>query len=385
MLVADSYGRVWPYAISMFLIGAFVLASAFSPSFPVLVVLRGMGAISVGGILGLIYPMLMEFLPISRRGQTGVLVMATQSIGGCITAGLAWWLIPTYPVNGWRYLVIATAIFSFAAFAFRLFFYVESPRFQVTKYRPEAAWRTFSLMASMNCRSLSDLVEKQDFMLHFKNNRMSPKTSIDLLKSFLTIFSRRYFFHTLPLLVTHMTAVSSYVGMTLFLPDLLKSLKVNPYSVTLIGYVAQIPGVLLMSIITEWPWFGRLNSLRLFFALSVIFFFLFAFIQNSITIPVFTVFLYFSLSPTLGLLQTYMSECYPTEICAMALAFFDIFNAICNIFIPFCGGYLTDLTPTYPWISSVVWGSVVAVGLVSSLLLRIETRGKNLSESFVGR
>ena len=112
---------------------------------------------------------------------------------------------------------------------------------------------------------------------------MGPKTSIDLIKSFLMIFSRRYVFHTIPLLVTHMTAVSSYVGMTLFLPDLLKSLNVNPYSVTLIGYVAQIPGVLLMSIITEWPWFGRLNSLRLFFALSVIFFFLFAVIQNSIT------------------------------------------------------------------------------------------------------
>ena len=382
MLVADSYGRVWPYAISMFLIGAFVLASAFSPSFPVLVVLRGMGAISVGGILGLIYPMLMEFLPISRRGQTGVLVMATQSLGGCITAGLAWWLIPTYPVNGWRYLVVATAILSFAAFAFRLFFYVESPRFQVTKHRPEAAWKTFSLMASMNCHSLSDLVEKQDFMLHFKHDRMGPKTSIELLKSFLMIFSRKYVFHTIPLLFTHMTAVTSYVGMTLFLPDLLKSLNVNPYSVTLIGNVAQIPGVLLMSIIIEWPWFGRLNSLRLFFALSVIFFFLFAFIQNSITIPVFTVFLYFSLSPTLGLLQTYTSECYPTEIRAMALAFFDIFNAVCNIFVPFCGGYLADLTPTYPWISSVVWGSVVVVGLVFSLLLWRETRGKNLNESF---
>ena len=186
----------------------FILASAFSPSFPVLVVLRGMGAVSVGGILGLIYPMLMEFLPISRRGQTGVLVTATQSIGGCITAGLAWWLIPTYPVNGWRYLVIATAILSFVAFAFRLFLYVESPRFQVTKYRLEAAWKTFSLMASMNCQSLSDLVEKQDFMLHFKHDKMGSKSSIDLLKSFPKIFSQRHVFHTIPLLVTQMTAVS---------------------------------------------------------------------------------------------------------------------------------------------------------------------------------
>ena len=126
--LSDMYGRVWPYAISMFFIGLFVLASAFSPSFPVLVAMRGLAGFSVGGILGLVYPMMIEFLPIKNRGQAGVLLMAAESLGGCFTAGLAWWLIPTYPVNGWRYLVIATAILSLIACAFRLIFYARIRR-----------------------------------------------------------------------------------------------------------------------------------------------------------------------------------------------------------------------------------------------------------------
>ena len=61
-------------------------------------------------------------------------------------------------------------------------------------------------------------------MLQFKHDKIGLKSSIDLLKSFLKIFSQRHVFHTIPLLVTQTTAVSSYVGMTLFLPNLLKSL-----------------------------------------------------------------------------------------------------------------------------------------------------------------
>ena len=377
--LTDMYGRVWPYAISMFSIGVFVLASAFSPSFPVLVVMRALAGFSVGGILGLVYPMLIEFLPIKNRGQAGVLLMAAESLGGCITAGLAWWLIPTYPTNGWRYLVIATAILSFVSCAFRLIFYVESPRFQITKNRPAAAWKTFSTMARINCVSLSDLADKEEFMYYCKTNQ---KTTKHLLNDFVKIFGRRHVVHTLALVTVYTSVFSSYIGMTMFLPGLLQSLKVNPFSGAFIGLAAQIPGVLLVSIITEWPWFGRLNTLRLFLILSATFFFLFAFIQNSLTIPLFTVFLYFSLSPMIALLHTYSSEYYPTKIRAMALSFLDIFVAIFNIWIPFCSGYLLDITPRYPWISPVVWGSMVVIGLLASLALRKETRGEDLNEVF---
>ena len=385
---ADTYGRVWPYAICMCLLGTFLLASAFSPSFWVLVILRAIGALSVGGYLAVIYPMLVEFLPINKRGKAGVLLMIATAVGGCITTGLAWWLIPTYSTNGWRYLVIVTALLAFTASAFRLLFYVESPRFLIVKNKTDAAWRTFSLMARVNCMTLNNLVEKEKFMEHVKAEKIqaSQKTFVQHIQSFLMIFKSGRAIHTLSLLIAHISVFSTYMGMTLYQPELLQELNVDPYLTVLIGVASQVPGALLMSIIMEWPTFGRLNSLRMFMVLSIIFFFLFAFVQNSVTIPLFTVFLYFSLAPTLSLLHTYTAECYPTEIRAMALSFFDVFGVdLCAIVVPFLGGYLTDLAKNISWISPVVWGSVLALGLLVSLLLRKETRGETLRESFTDK
>ena len=385
--LTDMYGRVWPYATSMLIVGACVMASAFSPSFPVLVVLRALGAIGVGGILGMIYPMFVEFLPLKNRGQAGVLLMLSSTAGNCIAAGLAWWLIPTYPINGWRYLVFATSLPSFLVFCFRLVFYVESPRFLVSKNKMDAAWNTFTIMARINCKNLNSFMDKEEFCKLTKETGLGPeqKNPLHLWKTFVKIFSKRHIKHTVCLLMVHVAMFMSYIGTTLFLPTLLKNLGVDPYSGAFIGFSAQVPGVLLMAIITEWPWFGRLNSLRVFAVMAAIFFFLLAFLQNEVTIPLFTVFLYFSLSPTLSLLHTYTAECYPTEIRAMALSVFDIAISLSNIWVSFCGGYLTDLSPTYPWLFSTVWGSLVTFGFVASLALNRETRGRNLQESFGDR
>ena len=119
-------------------------------------------------------------------------------------------------------------------------------------------------------------------MYHSKTNQKSTSH----LNDFAKIFGRHHVVHTLALVILYSTVYTSYMGLTIFLPGLLQSLKVNPFSGAFIGLTAQIPGVLLASIITEWPWFGRLNSLRLFLLLSAVFFFLFAwFIQISPSIP----------------------------------------------------------------------------------------------------
>ena len=88
--LSDHYGRVWPYALSVGITGVFVLTSAFSPSFVVFVVLRGLASFGAGGILDVPYPTLIEFLPVSTRGSLGVLIGFVQAIGCCMTGGLAW-------------------------------------------------------------------------------------------------------------------------------------------------------------------------------------------------------------------------------------------------------------------------------------------------------
>ena len=65
--LTDYYGRVWPYVLAMTVIGVFGLADSFSPSFSVLIILRGLASLGVGGIAVVALPMFVEFLPRKKQ------------------------------------------------------------------------------------------------------------------------------------------------------------------------------------------------------------------------------------------------------------------------------------------------------------------------------
>lgn len=379
--LADTYGRVWPYALSMFLTAAFVLASAFSPSFYVLVALRGLASVSVGAIPGLVYPMLLEFLPVKRRGPTGVLLMFVQTIGSCVTAGLAWWLIPIYHENSWRYFIIVSAVPSFFVVAYRLLFFFQSPRYLIGKGKIRAAWKTFTAMAWFNCKKIENYLHEEEFVQSVTMQRVVRQRHY--WKRLLRMFRQGYFCHTLCLTAVYVALQMASIGSSLFLPVILKNLQIDPYFGMFIAYAAQVPGIFLMAIVIEWPWFGRLNSLRVFTIMTAIFFFLFAFIQTPVTVPLFTMLFSFCLSPLLSLAHIYVAESYPTEIRAMAVSFYSACGSLSNIWVPFCSAYLASLSLTYPWLFPTVWGAVTVFAFTVSLGLRRETRGQRLEDTFM--
>ena len=65
-----------------------------------LVTLRAIASIAVEGAVVVMSPTLLEFLPVRNRGKVMVLVLLIEAVGSCVTGGLAWWLIPTYPKKG---------------------------------------------------------------------------------------------------------------------------------------------------------------------------------------------------------------------------------------------------------------------------------------------
>ena len=333
-VLTDSYGRVWPYAVSVLLVAMFVFASAFSPSFTVMIILRFLGAIGVGGLLAVVYPMFVEFLPVRNRGQAGVLLMFVQTVGSCVTVGLAWWLFSSYPQNGWRYLVMATSLLSFMIFVYRVFFFFQSPRFLISKGRFDEAWKVIGTMAKFNCKDLNGYISREQFMQSVSMDT-SAFQNRPLWRQFIRVFDRKHFVDTICLMFVYSDIKIAYLGITMFLPTLLQHLNVDPYFGALVGFAAQMPGILLVVIIIEWPWFGRLNTFRLFMSGSAIFFFLFAFVQNKLTIPIFTVFLYFFLCPTIPLVHTYTAELYPTEIRTLVLALVNASESIATIWVPF--------------------------------------------------
>ena len=377
--MSDHFGRVWPYALSLLNIGIFGLASAFSPTFATLVVLRALTSFAVSVVASTTVTTLIEFLPVRNRGKVIVLAKLTESLGSCICAGLAWWLIPTYKL-GWRYLIVAASIPIFLATIFRLVFHLQSPRYLIARGRFKEARTVFSQMARINGKHLSDFLPNE---VQFKELVVieTPKSSTlwQTLHNFSAMFKSPYLTRTLLIGIVYVIQGMSSYGASLFLPNILNQLKVSPYFTSFVGYLGQFPGILLMSIIVEWPRVGRLNSLRFFTFLTVVSFFLFAFVQNTVSIPVFTILIYFSTIPIDALFNVYIAECYPTSIRALSLTFFNITLSFSEIFIPFVSGYVTKVSIS--WLYPVVWAGLFSVQFIILLFFRFETREIKLTDT----
>ena len=378
--LGDHYGRVWPNALSLLNVGVASLASAFSPNFPTLVVLRCLASVGVTGAAIMVFPTLIEFLPVRNRGKVSILVVVIQTIGSCSGAGLAWWLVPTYKDDGWRYFIVALSIPILFAAVYRIVFRLQSPRFLLAKKRFKEAWKVLSLMATINRKQLGDLIpEDAEFEEIILLEAQANQSFWQTIRNFRTLFTSTYLRRTILIGLIFAIANSSYYGSTMFLPSVLNDLTHKPYFNAFVGFLGPIPGVLLMSIIVEWRHVGRLNSLRFFSLLTVMSFLLFAFIQTEVTIPVFTILIYFSAAPMITLLYIYISECYPTSIRIFAISFFNNISAIAVTFIPFLSGYVS--TVSIPWLYPVVWAGLYGFQFLLALFLNFETLGIELIDT----
>lgn len=381
--LSDRFGRWWPYALCVGWMGTFSIASAFANSFPLMIGLRCCASLAIGGIAGFTFPTVIEFLPVKSRGSVSVLNMLMDALGVSLSCGLAWWLIPAYPGDGWRYYIIATALPTFGVALFRLCLYVESPRFLIANGKLERAWKVFNIIAKVNRRKLTDFISHDTFKRALalttlggsEGNQKQPSILVQLSK----IFYPSHLRLTLPLSMIMITQSFGFLSSSLFLADFLKGVNTSKYFTIFVIQLARIPGSLLLSIIVEWPKVGRLNSLRLFSSLGIIFFLLLTFIQNTIAIPLLLIFIYFSISPIRGLLYTYISEAYPTSIRSVTVSYFYILEALTYMCGSFAGSKAANVSQH--WVFPAVFTAVYFVQLCISFLLTYETGGKNLKDT----
>ena len=379
--LCDSYGRVWPYSLALFHLGIAGFASAFSPNFTVFVTLRGVTSLALPAASGILFTTFVEFLPVKNRGKIMVLVLVVQSLGTCVTGGLAWWLIPTYVEKGWRYLIIATTIPQLIGGAYRLFiFTLQSPRFLMSKGRFEEARKVFETMAQLNRKTLDDLIPRGVALESVvKVDAERKSVCFQFWLSLCVMFRPPYLLVTILISIIYVISTVTYFCSSIFLLKVLGQFGTDPYFASFFGYLGQIPGILLMSIIVEWHGVGRVNSLRFFTLITVGSFLLFAFIRNVVATPVLTIFLYFGMVPQISLLFTYMSEVYPTTIRTTAITFFNSLSACFDIAVPYFSGYLADVRPH--WLYPTVWAGFYFLQFVVSLFLQHETFGRHLLDT----
>ena len=109
-LLGDRFGRRIPLMIDIVFYSLMELLTAFSPSYFIFLVFRGLYGIGMGGEWGLGASLAMESLPARARGFASGILQQGYSFG-FLLAAVIYWLV--YPHFGWRALFVVGALPAF--------------------------------------------------------------------------------------------------------------------------------------------------------------------------------------------------------------------------------------------------------------------------------
>jgi SHS family lactate transporter-like MFS transporter len=106
-LIADRYGRRGPLMINIVLYSVLELLSGFAPSFTVLLILRALYGVAMGGEWGLGAALALESMPAEARGFFSGLLQEGYATG-YLLAAVAFFFV--YPHFGWRGMFFVGAL-----------------------------------------------------------------------------------------------------------------------------------------------------------------------------------------------------------------------------------------------------------------------------------
>ena len=134
-VLGDRIGRRYCYQINLAIFGIASLAAAFSPNIYVLIALRFLMGVGLGGELVLGFATLSEFVPPSKRGRL-VAFLSFIAQSALFVAGVcALWIIPNL---GWRWMFGIAGVAAIIIWAMRKSM-PESPRWLASKGRFDEA------------------------------------------------------------------------------------------------------------------------------------------------------------------------------------------------------------------------------------------------------
>jgi putative MFS transporter len=100
-VLGDRFGRRFSYQFNLLLFGGASLAAAFAPNMTVLIALRFLMGIGLGGEIVIGYSTLSEFMPRAVRGRAVAILSAITNTAVVATGFGGLWIIPSF---GWHYM-----------------------------------------------------------------------------------------------------------------------------------------------------------------------------------------------------------------------------------------------------------------------------------------
>lgn len=359
--LADRIGRRRVLIVTVACDALFGTLSVFAPDFTILLVLRFLTGVAVGGTLPVDYAMMAEFLPARNRGRWLVMLEGFWAVGTLIVALVAWAVSLAGVADGWRYIFAATAIPALLGIGLR-FLVPESPLYllRLGKMREAKAVLDRILVANGKAPLVADAP------------LVSPPSTGQP-----GIFGADLRRRSLLILVVWFLVSVSYYGVFTWLPPKLAGEGfgfVRGYGFLVFLALAQIPGYALAAYGVE-KW-GRRPTLTGFCLLSALGCLLFVVAGTGALIGASLLIMSFALLGTWGALYAFTPELYPTASRATGMGTAGAVARLGGLLAPSLTGLVVE--QSFGLAIGIFAGLLVAAA-VAALLIDAETRQASLA------
>ncbi len=367
-MASDRWGRRSVITFTLVLYGLASAMSGIAPNFTLLLVLRFLTGLGLGGELPAASTLVSEFSPAKVRGRMVVLLESFWAWGWIAAALIAYLLIPVY---GWRIGFFLGGIPAlYAAYLRRSI--PESPLYLEQKGHFQEANEIVSIME----KQAGVVSNKATVANKVKNEKKNNVTLLEL-------WSKGYIRRTLVLWILWLGINFGYYGFVLWIPTLLvgKGFSlVRGFEFTLIMSIAQLPGYYSSAYLIER--IGRKFVLVTYLSGTALSSYLFSQAASVTNVLVFGCLLYFFSLGAWGAVYAYTPEVYPTRVRGSGVGWAAAVGRIGSIAAPYIVGLVYQSKGkqagfTYVFTMITIVFAVVAVVIA---LAGVETKGRTLNE-----
>eukprot|EP01112_Ceratiomyxa_fruticulosa_P005765 TRINITY_DN1660_c0_g1_i2.p1 TRINITY_DN1660_c0_g1~~TRINITY_DN1660_c0_g1_i2.p1 ORF type:complete len:469 (-),score=75.92 TRINITY_DN1660_c0_g1_i2:102-1508(-) len=366
-ILGDIIGRKPSFLLTVLVSSLFGLASAFSPHYWVLLVLRCGVGFGLGGNLPIAYSIFLEYLASERRGLLCVLLSGFFPIGVMFSSALALAVLPTL---GWRWLLAFSSVPGFLLLLFRSTI-PESPRYLMVVGKQEEAWNVLKIVAKENGKIIPEHIEMSPIHLPRKEKGFGHIQSLKIL------FNRKYIRTTLTFWNIWFFASIGYYGVSTWLPSYLEKMGISSNDVyanfIVVGF-GQLVGLIGTSLVVDK--IGRRVTLVVLFLATSAFSILFAVSRGEWMVILFAVLINLTNNGASGVVYTVTPEAFPTKVRSTGIGSCSVWNRTAGMIAPVLGGALLKMPIA---ISFTLWAGAYFVAAFLAFIIP-ETTGASLDE-----
>lgn len=358
--LTDRFGRKAMITVDLIAFVLFAILTAIAPNILFLIIFRFLLGIGIGADYPISATLVSEFSSTNYRGKQGTFLGMMWFVGA-VAAYITGMILVPLGDNSWRYMFLTGAIFAIIIFIFRLGL-PESPRWLASVGRKEEAQNTLYILTGRKVEVEPPKKEKPELKEIFSDK---------LIKR--TVFVTGFWF----------CYATSYYGISMYTPTILSAFTEDSLNQTYIASsivsILGLIGALIGSNLVE-TW-GRRPLLITSFTGLTIGLIILTINPNPSLIFLVVLFSIAVLFANMGggiLNFVYPTELFPTGIRATASGFATAISRIGSVL-----GVLVFPNMVALWGNQAAlgfFGVVGLIGLIITIALAPETKGKHLEE-----